>query len=178
MVALIFSMQGFGQVAAALVTMIVLACFKGAVQSNVDNLDYVWRICIGLGAVPAVLTVYGRLTMPESPRYAVKVQNNEKGAMEAMEATSSWRKTKKKNKNKQEQDEQNNDDEIDLEQQRSRSSVSLRRRAFLLSQALDDEEIGLAKLKTGGSVEYSPAHPKTQKQIRKENMRDFIHVCK
>lgn len=171
-------MQGFGQVAAALVTMIVLACFKGAVQSNVDNLDYVWRICIGLGAVPAVLTVYGRLTMPESPRYAVKVQNNEKGAMEAMEATSSWRKTKKKNKNKQEQDEQNNDDEIDLEQQRSRSSVSLRRRAFLLSQALDDEEIGLAKLKTGGSVEYSPTHPKTQKQIRKENMRDFIHVCK
>lgn len=40
------------------------------------NLDYVWRLCIGLGAVPAVATVYLRFTMPESPRYALNVKHD------------------------------------------------------------------------------------------------------
>lgn len=171
MVALIFSMQGFGQVAAALVTIIVLACFRGAVEANVDNLDYVWRICIGLGAVPAVLTVYGRLTMPESPRYAVKVQNDEKRAIEALEATASWRKKKTKKKGQDDVD-----NATDVEQEAG-ATESLRRRTSILSRVIDeDDEDQLAKLKTGDSVEYPPAHPKSQKVIRKENLRDFVQV--
>lgn len=85
MIAAIFSMQGFGNVAAALVTIIVLACFKTPVDNNVMNLDYVWRICIGLGAVPAVATVYARLTLPESPRYSADVIGDQKAARKALE---------------------------------------------------------------------------------------------
>jgi MFS family permease len=85
MIAAIFSMQGFGNVAAALVTIIVLACFKTPVENNVVNLDYVWRICIGLGAVPAVATIYARLTLPESPRYSADVIGDQKAARKALE---------------------------------------------------------------------------------------------
>ncbi|CAO3667427.1 unnamed protein product [Umbelopsis ramanniana] len=85
MIAAIFSMQGFGNVAAALVTIIVLACFKTPVENNVVNLDYVWRICIGLGAVPAVATIYARLTLPESPRYSADVIGDQKAARRALE---------------------------------------------------------------------------------------------
>jgi len=49
MMALIFSMQGIGNLAASIVTLIVLACFKTAINADVMNLDYVWRLCIGLG---------------------------------------------------------------------------------------------------------------------------------
>ncbi|CDH49320.1 phosphate transporter [Lichtheimia corymbifera JMRC:FSU:9682] len=83
MMALIFSMQGIGQLAAAIVTLIVLAAFKGAINADVFNLDYVWRICVGLGAVPAVATVYLRFTMPESPRYALDVQRDVEAAAAA-----------------------------------------------------------------------------------------------
>ncbi|KAH8549833.1 major facilitator superfamily domain-containing protein [Umbelopsis sp. PMI_123] len=85
MIAAIFSMQGFGNVAAALVAMIVLACFKVPVENNVVNLDYVWRICLGLGAVPAVATIYARLTLPESPRYSADVIGDQKAARKALE---------------------------------------------------------------------------------------------
>jgi MFS family permease len=85
MIAAVFSMQGFGNVAAALVTLIVLACFKVPVQNNVVNLDYVWRICVGLGAVPAAATIYFRLTLPESPRYSVDVIGDKEAAQKALE---------------------------------------------------------------------------------------------
>lgn len=85
MIAAVFSMQGFGNVAAALVTIIVLACFKVPVQANVVNLDYVWRICVGLGAVPAAATIYARLTLPESPRYAVDVMGDKEAARRSLE---------------------------------------------------------------------------------------------
>jgi MFS family permease len=85
LIAAIFSMQGFGNVAAALVAMIVLACFKVPVENNVVNLDYVWRICLGLGAVPAVATIYARLTLPESPRYSADVIGDQKAARKALE---------------------------------------------------------------------------------------------
>ncbi|KAI9029550.1 major facilitator superfamily domain-containing protein [Phycomyces nitens] len=76
MMALIFSMQGIGNLAAAIVTLILLAIFKNAINADVDNLDYVWRLCIGLGAVPAVATIYLRFTMPESPRYSLNVNHD------------------------------------------------------------------------------------------------------
>ncbi|KAI8137502.1 major facilitator superfamily domain-containing protein [Fennellomyces sp. T-0311] len=83
MMALIFSMQGIGNLAAAIVTLIILAIFKGAINADVFNLDYVWRLCIGLGAVPAVATVYLRFTMPESPRYALDVEHDVEAAAAA-----------------------------------------------------------------------------------------------
>ncbi|KAG0173586.1 Inorganic phosphate transporter pho84 [Apophysomyces sp. BC1034] len=83
MMALIFSMQGIGNLAAAIVTLIVLAIFKNAINADVMNLDYVWRLCIGLGAVPAVATVYLRFTMPESPRYSLNVNRDVEAAAAA-----------------------------------------------------------------------------------------------
>lgn len=83
MMALIFSMQGIGNLAAAIVTLIILAIFKGAVNADVYNLDYVWRLCIGLGAVPAVATVYLRFSMPESPRYSLDVERDVEAAAAA-----------------------------------------------------------------------------------------------
>ncbi|KAG2180036.1 hypothetical protein INT43_003823 [Umbelopsis isabellina] len=83
MMALIFSMQGVGNLAASIVTLILLAIFKTAVNADVMNLDYVWRLCVGLGAVPAFATVYLRFTMPESPRYALNVQHDVEAAAAA-----------------------------------------------------------------------------------------------
>ncbi|KAI8641593.1 general substrate transporter [Parasitella parasitica] len=80
MMALIFSMQGIGNLAAAIVTLILLAIFKNAIIADVMNLDYVWRLCIGLGAVPAVATIYLRFTMPESPRYSLNVDHDVEAA--------------------------------------------------------------------------------------------------
>ncbi|KAG0275194.1 Inorganic phosphate transporter pho84 [Linnemannia exigua] len=76
LMSIIFSMQGIGNMMASVMTLIVLACFKSAIIADVDNLDYVWRICIGIGCIPAVSTIYLRLTMPESPRYAMDVEND------------------------------------------------------------------------------------------------------
>ncbi len=73
MLALTFSMQGWGQFLAALFDIIVLAIFKGAIEANQINLDYVWRILLALGIVPAVCTLYSRFHLPESPRYAERV---------------------------------------------------------------------------------------------------------
>lgn len=84
MMALIFSMQGIGTLGAAIVTLILLAIFKGAINADVMNLDYVWRLCIGLGAVPAAATVYLRFTMPESPRYALNVNHDVEQATAAI----------------------------------------------------------------------------------------------
>ncbi|KAI9025000.1 major facilitator superfamily domain-containing protein [Phycomyces nitens] len=80
MMALIFSMQGIGNLAAAIVTLVLLAIFKNLINDDINNLDYVWRLCIGLGAVPAAATIYLRFTMPESPRYAQNVKKAEENA--------------------------------------------------------------------------------------------------
>lgn len=36
-------------------------------------IDKMWRLCVGLGAAPALVTFYLRLGMPESPRYIIWV---------------------------------------------------------------------------------------------------------
>ncbi|KAG0224169.1 Inorganic phosphate transporter pho84 [Mortierella sp. GBA43] len=90
LMATIFSMQGIGNLMASIVTLIVLAIFKSAIKNDVDNLDIVWRICIGVGCIPAASTVYLRLTMPESPRYAMDVEKDvEKAKQSVARATDS-----------------------------------------------------------------------------------------
>ncbi|KAJ2531697.1 hypothetical protein GGH20_001411 [Coemansia sp. RSA 1937] len=76
MIAAVFAMQGFGIVAAAIVAIVVLACFKGAVDGDQLMLDYVWRIIMGLGVVPGLIALYFRLTIPETPRYTLDVEKN------------------------------------------------------------------------------------------------------
>ncbi|KAG0243862.1 Inorganic phosphate transporter pho84 [Actinomortierella wolfii] len=79
MMAAVFAMQGFGYLTTGLVAIILLASFKShiiAEGANPVSLDYVWRIIIGFGCVPALVAVYFRLTIPETPRYVLDVENN------------------------------------------------------------------------------------------------------
>ncbi|GAW24760.1 hypothetical protein ANO14919_143530 [Xylariales sp. No.14919] len=83
MMAAVFSMQGIGQLCAAIVGLIVTASF-GDIFRNAPGLahcdydcqtaaDRCWRIIIGVGAVPAVFALYYRITIPETPRYTFEV---------------------------------------------------------------------------------------------------------
>ncbi|KAJ2082926.1 hypothetical protein H4R24_001196 [Coemansia sp. RSA 988] len=76
MVAAVFAMQGFGIVAAAIVAIVVLACFRSAIDDDQLMLDYVWRIIMGLGVVPGIIALYFRLTIPETPRYTLDVEKD------------------------------------------------------------------------------------------------------
>ena len=49
-------------------------CLRGShACADINYLDYVWRIIIGFGALPAVATIYLRSTLPETPRYTTDV---------------------------------------------------------------------------------------------------------
>jgi MFS transporter, PHS family, inorganic phosphate transporter len=61
LVATVFAMQGFGLLAGAGASL--------AVVYALPNLDVAWRVILGLGALPAALTIYYRLRMPETPRF-------------------------------------------------------------------------------------------------------------
>jgi PHS family inorganic phosphate transporter-like MFS transporter len=69
------SSQGFGNLAAGIVGMVVSAAFMNSIKSNAD---YVWRIVLMFGAVPATLTYYWRMKMPETARYTALVAKDAK----------------------------------------------------------------------------------------------------
>ncbi|KIY52149.1 MFS general substrate transporter [Fistulina hepatica ATCC 64428] len=81
LLAFIFSNQGWGSLVGALVTIIVMACYKSYTGDGTRGLDGTWRIIIGVSLVPAFSTLYQRLTMPESKRFirSTKVVNAEDG---------------------------------------------------------------------------------------------------
>ena len=87
MIATVFAMQGLGILTGAVASIITLAAFKQSILANgASELEYVWRILAGFGAVPAFAAVYFRLTIPESPRYAIDVLNDQTRASEATNA--------------------------------------------------------------------------------------------
>ncbi|KAI9126324.1 hypothetical protein K1719_002745 [Acacia pycnantha] len=87
----VFAMQGVGILACGLFAMIISSIFKSSfkappyevdpVGSTVPQADFVWRIVLMAGAVPAAMTYYWRLKMPETARYtALVAQNAERAA--------------------------------------------------------------------------------------------------
>jgi len=76
----VFASQGWGNFAAALVALVVVAAYKNQLlHETTDHLvsvDYMWRLLIGLGCVPAVVALYFRLTIPETPRYTMDIDRN------------------------------------------------------------------------------------------------------
>jgi PHS family inorganic phosphate transporter-like MFS transporter len=86
MMASVFAMQGLGQFAAAFVAMVVTLGFKdtlkmapSAAKCEGDCLvavDKMWRLIIGIGAVPGCIALYYRLTIPETPRYTFDVSRD------------------------------------------------------------------------------------------------------
>ncbi|XP_047319304.1 low affinity inorganic phosphate transporter 1-like [Impatiens glandulifera] len=93
-IAAVFAMQGFGILAGGAVACIVSSSFKAAypapaydvnpVASVVHEADYVWRIILMFGAIPAAMTFYWRMKMPETARYTALVANNAKQAASDM----------------------------------------------------------------------------------------------
>ncbi|KAK1283122.1 putative inorganic phosphate transporter 1-4 [Acorus calamus] len=93
-IAAVFAMQGFGILTAGVVGIIVSAGFKHKYPapsyaqdpsgSTVSQADYVWRIILMFGAVPAALTYYWRMKMPETARYTALVARNAKLAASDM----------------------------------------------------------------------------------------------
>ncbi|CAL9235307.1 unnamed protein product, partial [Arabidopsis halleri] len=95
-IAAVFAMQGFGILgpflilAGGIVSLIVSSAFDHAfdaptyeidpVRSTVPQADYVWRIVLMFGAIPALLTYYWRMKMSETARYTALVARNTKQA--------------------------------------------------------------------------------------------------
>lgn len=80
----VFASQGWGQVLGAVVAVICVRAGKSDINVSSKEcgdsckkaLDQMWRIVIGFGAVPGAMALYYRLTIPESPRYSLDVQND------------------------------------------------------------------------------------------------------
>ncbi|KAJ0718327.1 putative major facilitator, sugar transporter, major facilitator superfamily [Helianthus annuus] len=89
----VFSMQGFGILLSSLVSMIVCSIFEAS--ANKHNLekpselaplvniapvppesDLAWRLILMIGAIPASMTYYWRMKMPETARFTALVENN------------------------------------------------------------------------------------------------------
>ncbi|PSR92874.1 Inorganic phosphate transporter 1-4 like [Actinidia chinensis var. chinensis] len=93
-IAAVFAMQGFGILFSGIVALTVSAGFDhaykappysvNAVASTVPQADYIWRIILMFGALPAALTYYWRMKMPETARYTALVAKNAKQAANDM----------------------------------------------------------------------------------------------
>jgi MFS transporter, PHS family, inorganic phosphate transporter len=67
LVGMVFGTQALGLIVGPLVALALLGGGLGH--------DTVWRILLGLGAIPAAGVIYVRTRMPESPRYKIQVQD-------------------------------------------------------------------------------------------------------
>jgi PHS family inorganic phosphate transporter-like MFS transporter len=65
----VFSNIGLGNIAASIVFLVLLKAFEGSVADNERHLEWVWRLLLGIGIVPAALTLYARLTISETMPY-------------------------------------------------------------------------------------------------------------
>ncbi|CAA2999960.1 inorganic phosphate transporter 1-11-like [Olea europaea var. sylvestris] len=93
-IAAVFAMQGVGIIFAGLVSMTLSKIFLNAypgprfsespIFSTEPEADYVWRIVLMLGALPAILTFYWRMKMPETGRYTALIEGNAKQAASDM----------------------------------------------------------------------------------------------
>ncbi|CDY52378.1 BnaA09g15770D [Brassica napus] len=93
-IAAVFAMQGVGILAGGFVALVVSSIFDmkfpaptyevDRVLSTPPQADYVWRIIVMFGALPAVLTYYWRMKMPETARYTALVAKNIKQAAQDM----------------------------------------------------------------------------------------------
>ncbi len=70
LVASVFAMQGFGLLTGAAVSLAAILALPST------DLDMVWRIVLGFGAVPAVASIYFRTKMPETPRFQMAVEGD------------------------------------------------------------------------------------------------------
>ncbi|KAJ5759094.1 hypothetical protein N7520_006250 [Penicillium odoratum] len=65
----IFSNIGLGNLAASIVFLVLLKAFQNAIADDIQHLEWVWRLLLGIGIIPAVFTLYARLTIAETLPY-------------------------------------------------------------------------------------------------------------
>lgn len=90
MISWVFYAQPLGYLFAGLVTLMVLSSHRGSIPNNPETtycneschqaLDNCWRIIVGIGAIPALIAVAFRRTIPESPLYTADVLNRPREA--------------------------------------------------------------------------------------------------
>ncbi|CAH0020165.1 unnamed protein product [Clonostachys rhizophaga] len=76
MVIFTFYFRGLGDTIVSALFLVLLAGFKDHIEADVNQLDWVWRILMGIGIVPCILTVYARLVMEETKPYKKYVQRD------------------------------------------------------------------------------------------------------
>ncbi|MFP3346822.1 MAG: MFS transporter [Sulfolobaceae archaeon] len=74
LVALVFSNQALGSIAALAV---------GVISASTFPPDIAWRIMAGVGAIPAATVIYLRRKVPETPRYSLLVKGDTEEAKKA-----------------------------------------------------------------------------------------------
>ncbi len=79
LVASVFALQGFGLLVGAAVSL--------GVVYFAPSLDLSWRIILGAGAVPALLTIYFRTRLPETPRFSLSRGRSDQAAAAARAIT-------------------------------------------------------------------------------------------
>jgi PHS family inorganic phosphate transporter-like MFS transporter len=92
MIAWVFYMQPIGYAFAVLMTLAVTRQYRDSIPRDPSNgncdadciraVDRCWRTIIGIGAVPALIAVFFRRSIPESPLYTADVINQPDGAIE------------------------------------------------------------------------------------------------
>lgn len=90
MLTMVFMCQPLGQLAATLVTLIAVVNQRDGISSDsmrdkcdttcMKTLDQIWRWIIGVGIIPAVIALWFRLTIIESPRYTADVGRDSRKA--------------------------------------------------------------------------------------------------
>lgn len=83
-------MQGFRILVGEMVAIVISALFNAGypapanqdnvVASTVPEADVAWQVILMIGALPALLTYYWRMKMPETARYTTLVAKNAKKA--------------------------------------------------------------------------------------------------
>ncbi|EGG02696.1 inorganic phosphate transporter [Melampsora larici-populina 98AG31] len=69
MMTAVFASQGFGQLTASIISLIVVKVFERSIKSDPipgSSVENCWRLLIGFGAIPASCALYFRLTIGES----------------------------------------------------------------------------------------------------------------
>jgi PHS family inorganic phosphate transporter-like MFS transporter len=85
MIAAVNGMQCFGELFAAIVSLATTAAFRSAYEVSSEGecgaecrmaADRAWRTVVAVGAFPAIIALYYRITIPETPRYTFDVEHD------------------------------------------------------------------------------------------------------
>ena len=80
MIGAVFAMQGFGILTGSIVSLLVLLSFSGTLNNddplNYLQIDHIWRIIVAFGAVPGLVAIYFRMTIPETPRFTMDIKGD------------------------------------------------------------------------------------------------------